>query len=99
MTTKQPVYAAAGHAVERSGEQNERDRSLFPLVREILVSRGFFAVILLLSLLLYVWNAPHTIDYQEYDEATYFYRAYLLAHGNIVGSGITDLLSPVSSVN
>lgn len=90
MTTKQPAYAAAGRAMERSDEQNERNWSLFPLVREILASRGFFAGVLLLSLLLYVWNAPHTIDYQEFDEATYFYRAFLLAHGNIVGSGITD---------
>ena len=53
--------------------------------------RLFMAGLTALSLVIYLWNAPHSIDYPQYDEAWYFSRAYHLLHGDRAYATVSDL--------
>lgn len=46
-----------------------------------------------LSLVIYLWNAPRSIDYPQYDESYYFARGYHLVHGDRAYAMVTDLRS------
>lgn len=94
MATKQIVHPTAPPSADPGERLAEGGRSttsrLLLLTQRVMTHRAFFACLLVCSLLLYVQNAPHTVDYQEFDEAAYFYRAYLLTHGNVIGANIAD---------
>lgn len=61
-------------------------------------SRSIMAVVTCLSLVAYLWNVNHALDYPEYDEATYFYRGYQLLLGNVHAANIRNInSSPLSA--
>ncbi|HEX8995503.1 MAG TPA: hypothetical protein VF812_05695 [Ktedonobacterales bacterium] len=93
MATNQTTQSAARPDADpsRPGRGWPRTEGALALVRDVTGNRAFVAGLLIISLLIYVHNALNTIDYQEFDEATYFYRGYLLAHGNLAGAGISDV--------
>ncbi|GAC1448544.1 MAG: hypothetical protein PVSMB4_05840 [Ktedonobacterales bacterium] len=51
-----------------------------------------------LSLVAYLWNMTHALDYPEYDEAEYFNRGYHLLQGDFGIAGITNVNSSPLSV-
>jgi hypothetical protein len=68
-------------------------------VLRIPASQSAMAMCTVLTLVIYLWNMPHALDYPEYDEAAYFYRGYLLSLGNWKAADITNPNgSPVSVV-
>ncbi|HEX8731264.1 MAG TPA: hypothetical protein VF725_04300 [Ktedonobacterales bacterium] len=93
MATNQTTRAATTPNAEPSHAQSgwRRPEAALAFARELAGNRAFIAGLVIVSLLVYVHNALHTIDYQEFDEATYFHRGYLLAHGDVTGAGISDL--------
>jgi hypothetical protein len=44
-------------------------------------------------LVIYLWNAPHAIDFPEYDEADYFFRGYRLLQGDFRTADILNVHS------
>lgn len=59
-------------------------------VERLVSSRGLMGALTCVACILYLWNAPHAIDYPTFDEATYYARAYALLHGNLATAQITD---------
>jgi hypothetical protein len=51
-------------------------------------------ILLLVTIMIYLWCAPDTIDYPLLDESSYFYRALALMNGDVARS---DVLNPRSS--
>lgn len=94
MATHQRTRTASMPATDTPRLPGDKHQSwttgLVRLAREVLSNRGFVAGLVILCLLLYVHNGMTTIDYPEQDEATYFYRAFLLAHGNVTGANLFD---------
>jgi hypothetical protein len=56
--------------------------------------RWLMALVTALTMVLYLWNAPHALDLPEYDEATYFSRGYHLLLGDFQ---LADIGNPNSS--
>jgi hypothetical protein len=59
--------------------------------------RWLMAIVTALTLVLYLWNAPHALDLPEYDEAAYFSRGYHLLLGDFKTADIGNPnTSPIS---
>lgn len=53
-------------------------------------NRLFMAGMLALALVIYLWNAPHVIDYPVYDESSYFDRGVHLLAGDWASTHMQD---------
>lgn len=93
MATNQTTRAATAPNAEPSHPQSgwRRPESVLEFARELADNRALIAGLVIVSLLVYLHNSLYTIDFQEFDEATYFHRAFLLTHGDVAGAGIHDL--------
>jgi hypothetical protein len=61
--------------------------------------RWLMALVTALTMILYLWNAPHALDLPEYDEAAYFNRGYHLLLGDFQVADIGNPnTSPVSVI-
>ena len=68
-------------------------------LQDLVQNRLIMGLATVFALLVYVWNAPATIDYPLYDEATYFFRGYSLYTGNFQIADLTNFhTSPLQVV-
>lgn len=98
MLTKEKV--AAPHEAthdERVHNQLEqwavRGRQALHGLSQLVSSPAFMAAVTALALIIFLWNAPHAIDYPEWDEATYFARGFALFSGQLPQADVFNVTS------
>lgn len=82
-TTPRPRASTTGRASWSAREVRSR-------AWRLISNRWLMATVVVLGMLIYIWNAPHVIDYPVYDESFDFIRGWSLYHGNLVQAAIGD---------